>query len=162
LADGRSALRRPLALGTVLFFVLLVATLITAVLVVRARTPDLVLEVTQPPANRPATLRAGGNPPRTVELTFFVRESDAHALVGIVDSQENVVRTLDRDVALTEDDPVTYTWDGRTDAGGLAPSARYRLLVELPSEDREMIWPRRITLLRGAQEQLDEAEAGSS
>jgi hypothetical protein len=149
LAGGRSALRRPLVLGTVLFFVLLVGTVLTTVLVVRARTPDLVLEVTQPPASRPATLRAGGNPPRTVELTFFVRESDAHALVAIVDSEEDIVRTLDGDVGLAEDDPVTYTWDGRTDAGGVAPSGRYRLLVELPSEDRKMIWPRRITLESG-------------
>ena len=117
--DGRPVLRRPFALGTILFFVLVVAVLTTAVLVVRARTPDLVLEVTQPPANHPATLRTGGEPPRSVEITFFVRESDPHALVGIVDSEENLVRTLDGDVALDEDDPVTYTWDGRTDAGAL-------------------------------------------
>jgi hypothetical protein len=41
---------------------------------------------------------------------------------------------------------VTYLWDGRTDDGGTAPPARYRLLVALPSEDREMIWPQRITV----------------
>ncbi len=146
MADGRPVLRRPFALGTILFFVLVVAVLTTAVLVVRARTPDLVLEVTQPPANHPATLRTGGEPPRSVEITFFVRESDPHALVGIVDSEENLVRTLDGDVALDEDDPVTYTWDGRTDAGGFVPSGRYRLRVDLPGERREMIWPRRITV----------------
>ncbi len=162
MADGRLATRRPIALGTAVFFVLVAVTLTTAVLVVRARTPDLVLEVTAPPANRPASLRAGGNPPRTVEITFFVRESDSHALVGIVDSEENLVRTLDSDVGLDEGDPVTYTWDGRTDAGGFAPSGRYRLLVELPSEDREMIWPRRITLLTGAGAQLEQAEPASS
>jgi hypothetical protein len=149
LADGRSALRRPITLGTVLFFVLVVAALTTAVLVVRARTPDLVLEVTQPPANRPATLRTGGNPPRSVEITFFVRESDPHALVGIVDSKENLIRTLDGDVALDAGDSVTYTWDGRTDAGGFVLPGRYRLRVDLPDGDREMIWPRRITVLTG-------------
>lgn len=149
MAERRPPLRRPVALGTTLFFALLVVTLTTAVLVVRARTPDLVLEVTEPPANRPATLKTGGDPPRTVEITFFVRESDSHALVGIVDSQENVVRTLDGDVGLSEGDPVTYTWDGRTDDGAVAPPGRYRLLVELPSEDRTMIWPRRITLQSG-------------
>jgi hypothetical protein len=149
LADARPASRRPIVLGTALFFILVAATLIAAVLVVRARTPDLVLEVTEPAANRPATLRPGGDPARTVEITFFVRESDAHALVGIVDSEEDLVRTLDGDVALAEDDPVTYTWEGRTDSGGVAPPGRYRLLVELPSEDRRMIWPRRITLAGG-------------
>ena len=39
-----------------------------------------------------------------------------------------------------------YVWDGRGDDGEPAvPPGRYRLLVELPSEDREMVWPRRIT-----------------
>ena len=152
---------RAIALGTALFCVLAAATVTAAVLVVRARTPDLVLEVTQPPANHPATLRTGGSPPRTVEVTFFVRESDDHALVGIVDSHENIVRTLDSDVALTARDPVTYTWDGRTDAGGLAPSGRYRLRVDLPGEDREMVWPRRITVLTGLRTQLGEQEPSS-
>ena len=135
------------SLGAALFLCALAATLVTAVLVVRARTPDLVLEVTEPPADDPAEFAPGGPPPNEVPITFFVRESDGHALVGIVDSHEDLVRTLDSDVALARHRRVTYTWDGRTDAGGFAPPARYRLLVELPSEDREMIWPRRITVL---------------
>ena len=84
---------------------------------VRARTPDLVLEVTEPPADDPAEFSPGGPPPNEVQLTFFVRESDEHALVGIVDSHEDLVRTLDSDVALAEREPVTYIWDGRTDDG---------------------------------------------
>ena len=135
------------SLGAVLFFCALAATLVTAVLVVRARTPDLVLEVTEPPASDPAEFTPGGNPPNDVAITFFVRESDSHARVGIVDSHEDLVRTLDDDVGLTKHRRVTYTWDGRTDAGDFAPPARYRLQVELPSEDRVMIWPRRITVL---------------
>lgn len=138
--------RGRVSLGAALFFCLLAATVVTAVLVVRARTPDLVLEVTEPPANNPAEFSAGGAPPNEVQLTFFVRESDQHALVGIVDSHEHLVRTLDSDVALAERKPVTYVWDGRTDDGDAAPPARYRLLVALPSEDREMIWPQRITV----------------
>ena len=124
-------------LGTVLFWILLAATVIAAVLVVRARTPDLVLEVT----HQPATL--SGDDAR---ISFFVREADGHAKVAIVDSREDVVRTLDGDVSLTAGDEVSYVWDRSTDAGGDAPPGRYRLLVALPSEDREMIWPRRITL----------------
>jgi hypothetical protein len=135
------------SLGAALFFCLLAATLVTAVVVVRARTPDLVLEVTDPGVNDQAEFRPDGPPPNEVPITFFVRESDGGALVGIVDSHENVVRTLDSNVALAKGDPVTYTWDGRNDDGEFAPPGRYRLLVELPSEDREMIWPRRITLL---------------
>lgn len=139
---------RRLALGTVLFFALLAATLVTAILVVRARTPDLVLEVTEPPANANVSFSPiGGPPPHQVELTFFVREADDHALIAIVDSQEDIVRTLDADVALGKRDPVTYIWDGRTDAGDFAMAGRYRLRVDLPDGDREMIWPRRFTVV---------------
>ena len=134
-----SRLRR-VPLSAALFFVLLAAVVVAGVLVVRARTPDLVLEVT----HQPATL-AGAD----ARITFFVREADGHARVAIVDSHEDVVRTLDDNVALVPEDEVTYVWDRSTDAGGVAPPGRYRLEVELPSEDRVMIWPRRITLLPG-------------
>jgi len=56
----------------------------------------------------------------------------------MVDSEENLVRTLDADVALDADEPVTYTWDGRNDAGGFVPSGRYRLRVDLPDARRKM------------------------
>ena len=139
--------RSRVSLGAALFLCALAATLVTAVLVVRARTPDLVLEVTEPAADDPAEFSPGGTPPNEVTITFFVREDDGHALVGMVDRHEDLVRTLDADVALARGREVTYTWDGRTDDGGVAEAGRYRLLVELPSEDREMIWPRRITVL---------------
>ncbi len=64
-----------------------------------------------------------------------------------MDSREQIVRTLDSDVALSEREPVTYVWDGRNDSGDFAPSGRYRLRVDLPDGDRKMIWPRRITLV---------------
>ncbi len=141
--------QRP-ALGTALFFAVVVATLVTSVLVVRARTPDLVLEVLEPGVNQQTGFRPGPSPlPNAVSIEFFVRESDPHAVVAIVDSRENVVRTLDSDVALTEDKPVRYRWDGTTDAGQVAPPGRYRLSVELPSENREMVFPRRFTLIPG-------------
>jgi hypothetical protein len=143
---------RRVSLGAALFGCLLAATLIASVLVVRARTPDLVLEVTEPPAAERASFRPGGPGPDEVAFTFFVRESDDHAVVGVVDSTEDLVRTLDSDVALAERDPVTYVWDGRTDDGGTAAPGRYRLLVELPGESREMIWPRRVTVLPAAGE----------
>jgi hypothetical protein len=137
---------RRVTLGVALFVCLLVATLVASVLVVRARTPDLVLEVTEPARDSNPRLAVDGPGPNEITIAFFVRESDAHAVVGIVDSHEDLVRTLDSDVALEERQPVTYVWDGRTDDGGPAPPGRYRLLVELPSQDREMIWPKRITV----------------
>ena len=136
---------RRVSAGAALFFVLLTATLVTAVLVVRARTPDLVLEVTS--STLPCSIdrdRLGPAPgPR---MTFFVRESDEDATVGIVDSAEDLVRTLESGVALEADEEVTYEWDGRDDAGNRVRAGRYRLYVALPGEDREMIWPRRVSV----------------
>ncbi len=136
---------RGLPAGVVLFFALLAATVAVAVLVVRARTPDLVLEVLVPQENVTFSPNAAEGP-RDATFTFFVRRADEDARVTVVDSQEDVVRTLDDSVALAEGEAVTYRWDGSTDAGPAAPPGRYRLGVELPDSDREMVWPRRVTL----------------
>ncbi len=136
------------SLGAALFFSLVVITLATSVLVVRARTPDLVLEVLRPAVDE-RVLFGPGRERHGVSLEFFVREADPHALVGIVDRHEDVVRTLDPDVELGADETVTYRWDGRMDSGAPAPPGRYRLLVELPAHDREMVFPRRFTLDSG-------------
>lgn len=135
--------RRRVPLGAALFFALLAASLALAVLVVRARSPDLVLEVTSLSCSF-----APGADPRLDEArtTFFVRESDPNAIVSIVDSEEDVVRTLDADAALEAGESATYAWDGRTDAGTRAPPGRYRLAVKLPAAGRTMIWPERMIL----------------
>jgi hypothetical protein len=137
------SLIRRVPLSAALFFALFAATIVTSVLVVRARTPDLVLEVTQPKKLRFGEVTLTGS---DVRITFFVREADDHARVAIVDSHEDIVRTLDDDADLADGERVTYVWDRATDDGGEAAPGRYRLLVELPSEDRTMIWPRRIGL----------------
>lgn len=144
-------MRGRVSLGAALFFALLTVTLLTSVLVVRARTPDLVLEVLRPSVNERVSFdpSGAGGLPRSVAIEFFVRESDPDARVGIVDHHENLVRTLAADVALTADRPVVYRWDGRADEGPVAPPGRYRLLVELPESDREMVFPRRFTLVNG-------------
>lgn len=139
-------LRGRLGLGAGLFFVLLAAALVCAVLVVRARSPDLVLEVTAiEPAAR-VIAPGDGSPPGEVELRFFVRESDPGARVEIIDAQEDAVAVLDPNAALDAGDEVRYVWDGRTDAGVTRPG-RYRLRVVLPAHDREMVWPQRVTVL---------------
>lgn len=130
--------------GAAVFFVLLAATLLAAVLVVRARTPDLVLEET---GTLPATFAAPARPGAGgLEVSFFVREGDPEAIVEIVDGSERTVRTLDPGVELDPETEVRYIWDGRTDDGVLAAPGRYRLAVELPASDRVMVWPQRITL----------------
>ena len=119
------------------------------VLVVRARTPNLVLEVHRPAgrATRVAATRAAGSP-RRVAITFFVRESDDARAGRDRRRHEDIVRTLDADVAARPSatrSPTSGT-GAPTPAGRRSPG-RYRLLVELPGEDREMILPRRITVL---------------
>jgi len=131
------------SLGAVLFFALLVASLAVAVLVVRARSPDLILEVTSLTcAFEPGT----PNGIDEASANFFVRESDPHAIVSIVDSEESVVSVLDEDVALRVGEHASYTWDGRADDGQPAPPGRYRISVELPAAERMMIWPDRVIL----------------
>ena len=134
------------SLGAALFFALLAATLAVSVRVVRARTPALVLEVLEPDRGGFAFSPGAPEGRSQVRFTFFVRRSDADARVTVVDPHEDVVKTLDDSVALSADEPVSYVWDGTTDGGEIADPGRYRLGVELPDSDREMVWPIRVTL----------------
>lgn len=138
--------------GPALFALLVIATLAAAVLVVRARDPDLMLEVTE--------LTRGLTPDdRVARISFFVRESDPDAFVGIVGEDDEPVRTLDPSVSLSEDRTVTYRWDGRTDSGSRVSPESFYLRVELPSRDREMIWPKRIKVFE-APESAEAAAPG--
>jgi hypothetical protein len=138
--------RRP-PLGAVLFFALLGATLLLGVLVVRARTPDLALEVT--------TLTrefapGGAERPNEARIEFFVREDDPAADVLVVNPAGRVMRTLASGITLEEGREVAYRWDGRTDRDRRARPGRYRLRVVLSEGDRDMVWPRRMILRRPA------------
>ena len=79
-------------------------------------------------------------------IRFFVRESDPDATVEIVGPNLKLIRVLARR-PLVANEPVSFTWDGRTSDGVLAdPEDRYRLRVLLPNRDRDMVYPRRISL----------------
>lgn len=147
---------RRVPLGAALFFVLLAVACALAVFVVRSRSPDLVLEVCAPNPDRQLTFSPQATDgPRRARLDFFVRESDPAARVSIVDSHEDIVRTLDESVALDAGERVTYDWDGRTDTGAFVPDGRYRLRVDLPDHDREMIWPKRLVFSSNPTEALE-------
>jgi hypothetical protein len=143
------------SLGGALFALLLAASLIAAVLVVRARDPDLALEVTQrvcdpePCVGRDRQTFAFDPERQRALITFFVREHDPEAFVGIVDEDDEAVRTLDAEVELEEGEEVTYVWDGRDDTGSLVAPQSYYLRVELPNRDLDMIWPRRMRVVPG-------------
>jgi FlgD Ig-like domain len=149
-------------LGAGLFFTLLIAALVCAVLVVRARSPDLVLEVTEIHPSARVVSPSGGNAAAEAGFEFFVRESDDSARVEIVDSHEDPVAVLDEEVALEADESVSYRWDGRTDAGTTVAPGRYRLRVVLPDHDREMVWPQRITVLPPTSARLARGDDRSS
>lgn len=140
--------------ATVLFVVLFAAALATAVLVLGTRTPDLVLEVRRLPR---AISPNGDRVNDKAEITFLVREGDPHASVTIVGKNLVLTRTLDADVALEKEKPVTYLWDATTDEGDPAPPGRYRLRVQLPESDRDMVFPRRIELEQRARRDGDAA-----
>jgi hypothetical protein len=131
--------------GPVLFVALLFASVVTAAAVLHARTPDLALQVT----HFTTTVSPGGQGPESdARIGFFVRESDPDATVEIVGPNMEVIRTLYRG-PLVADRPVSLTWNGRADGGDVAnPHHRYRLRVILPGQDRDMVYPRRITLVR--------------
>jgi hypothetical protein len=143
-----SGSRAPGALSktAVLFACLFAAALAATAIVAASRTSDLVLEVS---GDLPSEFSPDGDGKREVaRITFFVRESDPDASVYIVGREEAPVRTLDEGVALEADERVTYEWDGRTDDGAPAPIGRYRLRVVLPGSERDMVFPRRIDLIR--------------
>jgi hypothetical protein len=130
-------------LGVILFVALFCATLVVTGVVINAKTPDLVLEA----PGLPLTFSPDGDGENEVaRIRFFVRESDPHARVEIVDTEDDTVRTLDPDVELIADREYVYRWDGSTDLGGAAPFGRYRLRVVLPSHDRDVVFPRQIEL----------------
>jgi len=133
--------------GPVLFVALLVASVVTAAIVVHARTPDLELEVVH--LTHKISPRGHG-PNRLAHIRFFVRESDPHATVEIVGPNLTVVRTLYTG-PLAANKPTSLSWNGRNESGAVPnPRHRYRLRVILPSRGRDMVYPRRIDIVQSS------------
>lgn len=78
-------------------------------------------------------------PTAEAELVFLVRKRD-RATVRVVDGGGGTVRTLaeEQDVRRGR---VTFTWDGRDDAGQLVPDGAYRVLLRLAEADRTVLVP---------------------
>jgi hypothetical protein len=129
--------------GPLLFVALLVASVVVAAAVLEARSPDLAIQVTR--FTKEINPRGNG-PDRVAHIRFFVRESDPDATVEIVGPDLKLIRTLARQ-PLVANEPVSVKWNGRTSSGAVAdPEDRYRLRVLLPNRDRDMVYPRRISL----------------
>jgi hypothetical protein len=132
-------LLRPLLFGT-----LVAASVIVAAIVLTARSPDLEIRL----LHMPKVISPNGDGRGDMaHIRFFVRDGEPDATVEIVGPNVTPVRTLAEGLRLEPHEPVAFTWNGRTDAGRLAdPRDRYRLRVIMPSQDRDVIYPRRITL----------------
>jgi hypothetical protein len=129
--------------GPLLFVALLVTSVVVAAAVLQARSPDLAIQVTR--FTKEINPRGNG-PDRVAHIRFFVRESDPDATVEIVGPDLKLIRTLARR-PLVANEPVSFKWNGRTSSGAVAdPEDRYRLRVLLPNRDRDMVYPRRISL----------------
>lgn len=129
--------------GSALFVALLVASVVVAATVLHARSPDLAIEVTRLTKEIDPS---GEGSDRVANIRFFVRESDPDARVEIVGPNLKLIRVLGTQ-PLVADEPVSFTWNGRTSDGTLAdPQDRYRLRVLLPNRDRDMVYPRRISV----------------
>jgi hypothetical protein len=129
--------------GPLLFVALLVASVVVAAAVLEARSPDLAIQVTR--FTKEINPRGNG-PDRVAHIRFFVRESDPDATVEIVGPDLKLIRTLARR-PLVANESVSFKWNGRQSSGALAdPRDRYRLRVLLPNRDRDMVYPRRISL----------------
>jgi hypothetical protein len=130
--------------GSALFVALLVASAVVAAIVIQARSPDLAIQVTRLTKE---IHPEGSGRDRVAHIRFFVRESDPDARVEIVGPNLKLIRVL-AVRPLVANEPVSFTWNGRTTTGAFAdPEDRYRLRVLLPNRDRDMVYPRRISLL---------------
>ena len=77
--------------------------------------------------------------PNAATISFVLRQR-SEVTVDVLDSVGEVVRTLvrGRDEARGR---VTYTWDGRDEAGRIVPEARYRPRVRIAEHGRTIVLP---------------------
>jgi len=130
--------RREGRLGPALLVCLLIGALAAAALVYRARTPDLALELVEV---KPCLDRGA-----STAIDFFVRFDEPDATVQMVAAGQVPVRTLDAGVKLASEELVSYEWDGLDDEGNPVPAGRYRLRVILPGQERDMVYPTKLTV----------------
>lgn len=124
-------------LSRVAFGVLVVATMAAFVVTQHLkRTPPILLHA----AVRPAHISPDGNGTQdSARIGFQVKRSD-EATVTVVDLAGDPVRSLGRRAARPRV-LVRLVWNGRTDAGGVAPEGRYRVRVDLRRAGRSITIP---------------------
>jgi hypothetical protein len=79
------------------------------------------------------------------KISLRLKERD-DVTVDVVDTDGGAVRRLATAIPARPFQPVRLTWDGRTDAGTLAPDGQYRLRIGLRRQGRSVTVPRVIDL----------------
>ncbi len=130
----------PARVSALLLIGLLAVSLVAALAVYQARTPDLALEVVEIEEN---FVRSDQNP--SARIVFFTRFGEPAARISIVGRGRRQVAVLAEDFELADEQRVRCEWGG-DDGENAAPPGPYRLRVEAPVEDRDMVFPTKIRL----------------
>lgn len=138
--------RVPRALAPLVICLLAVATIGAFAYAQRLKREPLVLDrvvLGQKPDGPNSKLQTAFTPNADCifdngRIRFRVTKS-SHADIQIIDPDGTVVRTLARDRFLKRYTFFTLYWDGRDDAGHLAPAGRYKLRLILHDEDRSLV-----------------------
>lgn len=131
--------RRPASAATVVFALLVLATLAAFAVAQRLKRDPLVLDhVTFGVPESRAFTPNGDCRFDTIRIRFRVTRSD-RANVQIVKPGGKLVVTLARDVYLKRYRFFTFHWDGRQRVPGVAAPGRYKLRVKLLDQDRTLV-----------------------
>lgn len=80
------------------------------------------------------------------EFTLRLRRADDVSIAVLNRETDERVRTLVTDRPIPAARAVTFQWDGRTDAGRVAPDALYKILVSLRRQGRSSFVNKRVAL----------------
>ena len=126
-----------------LFAALVLATLAAFVVAQRVKRSGLVLDRVR------VTHRFTPNGDRSADrarFRFRLTRPD-NVDVGIIDRDDDVVRTIAEDRSLRDYHYYVFHWNGRTDSGAPAPRGEYRIRVVLRRQGRTIV-PAKTILLR--------------
>lgn len=137
--------RRKADAAAVVFALLVVATVVAFAYAQRVKRDPLLVDNFKIAGKSTNSFTPAGPCHRRIRLKFRTTTSN-DATVEIVKPGGTVVRTLAEDTFLKRYSYRAYHWDGKNDAGVIAPVGRYRMRVLLHDEGRELTLPEAIHL----------------
>jgi FlgD Ig-like domain len=130
-------------LAPLLFAVLVAAALLSLAVVLRARRVGVVVDLFQ--VEHTFTPNAARH--TKARIRFRGRRLEDNVTVVVVNSDRDLVRTLERNLTIASRDKLyRFDWNGRTNSGTIAPAGRYRAEIEIPAGDRKIVSPQTIRL----------------